>query len=484
MAFNIADAFGDMLAQNGKEQIEYLPLDQIVPDPDNFYSLDKIDELAGNIELIGLQQPIRVRKGEGGQYVIVSGHRRRAAIMMIRDGGSDQFRDGVPCIVEQAPESAAMRELRLIYANASTRVMNSAEISKQAERVEMLLYQLKEEGIEFPGRMRDHVAEACKVSKSKLARLHAIRKNLDPEILAFFDRGEMAEETAYQLSRLPADVQKMVADELVRKKRKIPYSYTVETVVKNYDAYMQDLPCRAHAGGPDCHHKKEKVVKSLFGYEWAACKPGVCCRDCYHGKDCSRACQECKDRRKLEQNAEKEKAAEREKAEEAVQQKYKKQRQKQASRLMKAIEAAGMKDGDELPPQNYWDHDNTVEKLRKMSKGDFGDAHYYNGNLMPTQTDVLCSWAKKLKCSTDYLLGLSSDLKPAVSESGTAPEWKTGTPPEIGDYVTRAGIGAEETPKTTTYRIAHWNGEYWGYIGTGVPFGTETVFRWMKLPEV
>ena len=40
-----------------------------------------------------------------------------------------------------------MSELRLIMANSDTRQLTSAEISQQAERVEMLLYQLKEEGV-------------------------------------------------------------------------------------------------------------------------------------------------------------------------------------------------------------------------------------------------------------------------------------------------------------------------------------------------
>ncbi len=48
-------------ADTGREQIEYIPLDDIDPDPGNFYSLEGLDELAGNIELVGLQQPLRVR---------------------------------------------------------------------------------------------------------------------------------------------------------------------------------------------------------------------------------------------------------------------------------------------------------------------------------------------------------------------------------------------------------------------------------------
>ena len=209
MAFDITSVLkGVSGPDTGKEQIEYIPVDQIDPDPNNFYSLEGLDELAGNIELIGLQQPLRVRPGEDGRFIVVSGHRRRAAILLIRDGGSEMFRNGVPCIVDRGEESPAMRELRLIYANASTRVMGPAEISKQAERTEMLLYQLKEEGIiEFPGRMRDHVAEACRISKTKLARLHAIRHNLVPELLEEFDAGHLNESVAYRMSQEKPELQ-------------------------------------------------------------------------------------------------------------------------------------------------------------------------------------------------------------------------------------------------------------------------------------
>ena len=199
--FNLGDYLkADAVSELNTEQIVLIDVDRIDPDPDNFYSLEGIDELAGNIELIGLQQPLRVRPA-GERFVIVSGHRRRAAILLIRDGGSEQFAQGVPCIVEYGEASPAMRELRLIYANSSTRVMSSAEISKQAERVTELLYQLKEQGVDFPGRMREHVAQACQVSESKLARLHAIRKNLIDVYRLSFDAGELTENNAYLLSR-------------------------------------------------------------------------------------------------------------------------------------------------------------------------------------------------------------------------------------------------------------------------------------------
>ena len=213
--FNLGDYLkpteGMSKPDTAQEQIEYIPLDDIDPDPDNFYSLEGLDELAGNIELVGLQQPLRVRPGPGDHVTVVSGHRRRAACLLIRDGGSHMFDGGVPCIVERGDVSREMQELRLIYANSSTRVMTSAELSKQAERVEELLYKLKGQGVEFPGRMREHVAQAVNASKTKLARLHAIRANLKPSLLAEFDAGRINEAVAYRISQEDSAVQAELA---------------------------------------------------------------------------------------------------------------------------------------------------------------------------------------------------------------------------------------------------------------------------------
>ena len=199
--------------EHGDEQIVRIDLDLIVPDPNNFYSLDGIDELAANIETVGLLDALRVRPVDG-KYMIVSGHRRRAAILLIRDGGSDMFRDGVPCIVEYGEASDAMRELRLIYANSSTRVMSSADLARQAERVTELLYQLKSQGVEFPGRMREHVAAACQVSEAKIARLHAIKKNLRDTFRLLFDSGRLPEGLAYRLSQEDDAVQQSLFEKM------------------------------------------------------------------------------------------------------------------------------------------------------------------------------------------------------------------------------------------------------------------------------
>lgn len=275
----------------GREQIRYIGIGQLDDDPNNFYSLDGLEELAGNIELCGLQQPLRVREGQGGRYIIVSGHRRRAALRKLVDEGQDQYRE-VPCIVERGEDvSPAMGELRLIYANADTRQLSSAELAKQAERVEALLYQLKEEGVAFPGRMRDHVAQACKVSKSKLARLKVIRENLIPLWAILYGKNEIAEDTAYELARLPEDYQRKLYD--ARQGGLALYGSTIEkwhSQLKSLDAITcpEGEQCCTNAGRMwERQLKQDYVTKNCTGYYGQKSR---CCLGCPQLLTCKYAC--------------------------------------------------------------------------------------------------------------------------------------------------------------------------------------------------
>ena len=121
---------------------------------------------------------------DGGRAVR---HRLRTpalvALKLLRstEGSGDRWAN-IPCIVERDEVSPELRELRLIMGNRDTRKLSPAEVSKQAQRVELLLYQLKEQGYEFPGRMRDQVGAACQVSAPKLARLKVVPGAPDPDL--------------------------------------------------------------------------------------------------------------------------------------------------------------------------------------------------------------------------------------------------------------------------------------------------------------
>ena len=450
MGFDLASVLKnvpDSSTSDGRERIEYIGLDRLHDDPNNFYSLEGIEELAENIEFAGLQQPVRVRRDaeHSGEYIIVSGHRRTAAMRKIVEDGNKAF-ETVPCIVEADGCSEALRELRLIYANSDTRRMSSADISKQAERVEALLYQLKEEGVEFPGRMRDHVAEACKVSKSKLSRLKVIRDKLAPDIYAgYYERGKLPEDTAYALAKLPVDTQRVIVDRATRKDRddiRSLYSSRVKDQGADIQRFSK-MACRCEQGGTCVN--VPNMVEKLYSNGWRGythCGSG-CCYDCDEIATCSKCCSrmaEVKARKK----AEKKEA----KAAEAAVQAERDRPTVDALRLLwnrmgEACKRAGVEYGEvcaeahiygPLPPQSATLLLAGGGKLTADTRPPFGYVIGRDG------ISSLVNLADLLDCSLDYLFGR------AVPESGTAePKWQTGEPPEDGEYLVRYRAADPET---------------------------------------
>ena len=123
---------------SGPDRIEYIDLDLIDGDPGNGYSLADIEQLADNIQTVGLLQPLRLRPGTQGRYFVSSGHRRRLALRRLVQDGDERFRR-VPCIVDRDGASPALQELRLLYGNANNRAKTSADLAQEARRVEALL---------------------------------------------------------------------------------------------------------------------------------------------------------------------------------------------------------------------------------------------------------------------------------------------------------------------------------------------------------
>lgn len=297
MGFDIASVLKDAGAQmgTGKERLEYIDIGLIDEDPNNFYAISNIDELCANIELVGLQQPVRLRPNpdKPGRYVVVSGHRRWTAFKKLSGEGKEQYRT-IPAIIEAGAASAEMQELRLIYANSGTRKMTDFELRQQAERVQDLLYRLKEQGVDFPGRMRDHVAEACRISKSKLARLQQIEKGLAKDIAkTYYETGLLTEATALELAKLPEDVQREIIDR-VRNIRRGNVSQLGAVLADNMGKdilRLRELDCRKCAGGGECINQAQ-ILDKLYsqGYRgYSYCGRG-CCADCPDLVSCPKSC--------------------------------------------------------------------------------------------------------------------------------------------------------------------------------------------------
>lgn len=436
MPFDVSSIFAQQVqavskSDTGRELIQ-VDIDDLVSNDANFYAVDedKLEELKNSIALSGIMDPPTVTRTEDGKYRLISGHRRTAAVRALVKEGREDLRK-VPVFV-RSPKSAAMEELELIMANSTARVLTSAEISQAAQRVERLLYDLKEQGVEFPGRMRDHVAEACNVSKTKLANLHMIEENLISGFKQQWALGKLPDVTALELARCEPDLQMRLLDAFARTKE-FPTSAGIVQVreLAEKGAKWRPSACLHCPDRKLCPSSRDDATlrhDATCGSWTPQCKGELCCMDCDYGARargcydvCDQMCSKAKQYRADKNAAEKQKE---EDAKEKARRVYRAGVQRKAARLVRAIDAAGLADGTKLTFANY-SADKTVEKIRAYANGDFGDDYFYGTDSLDPDAKHVPELCEKLKCSADYLLGLSDELQP-VSKSDTLP-WRTGT---------------------------------------------------------
>lgn len=488
MAFDLASVLKNVSASDtGREQIEYIPLSKIDEDPNNFYQLNDLPELAANIALCGLQQPIRVRQKEDGRYIIVSGHRRRAALELLAGDDPEQWQE-VPCIVERDAVSPALQQLRLIYANANTRKMSPAEISQQAEQVEKLLYELKEQGYEFPGRMRDHVAEAVSVSKSKLARLKVIRGNLSEFWVDDWQAGKLAESQAYALAQMPKSWQNIIREKWGFSVTSL-HAETIGKFLRRFQA-VQSLSC-AH-GLNVCEHTVTMMEKNVC-QDWQAPCTG-CCFDCSRLQNCKNCCPEAMAKKKELKAVAKQANLDAKREQEERDRPGTEFAKLVWDRVGKARERSGtsIKDIVFARGESFYNETCDDPKQEKMENGE-GDYSpnstvCFGYNLRACDVMHIVAVADALKCSVDYLLGRTEDReshlsapaeeKPA-SDSGTA--WNVGNPPKIGKYLVRISFGKYFDDK---YEMLMWDGFEW-HDGTQIhePQYDGDILGWIPMPK-
>ncbi|MBR2311115.1 MAG: ParB N-terminal domain-containing protein [Oscillospiraceae bacterium] len=476
MSFDLSSLLKDVSnLDTGREQIEYIPLELIKEDPNNFYLLSGVEDLAANISLCGLQQPIRVRKHptEEGKYMIVSGHRRRAAVSLLAQEDPARWQE-VPCIIEQDEVSPALQQLRLIYANSNTRTMTSAEQGEQVEQVTKLLYQLKEEGYDFPGRMRDHVAEAVNISKTKLARLKVIREKLAGCWKPAYRSEVIKEATAYALAQLPKDWQ-----ELIYKVHKDKPHFVYQSTVENAASRMERV------SGMECTHgciqgcmnlpaMLERNIKETYNY----CTG--CCFDCGNLRTCKSSCSMAalkkKELRDVEKAANQAAVAANEK------------RNKPQVEFIRGIYARigelraehGISVEELYRAQDRYYVDADDEKQTALENGTrkiTADTSLPFGySFFACDAQKICNVADALHCSIDYLFGKSEN----VSNSGTG--WQHGEPTEIGFY---AVVSLYDDSSNPDLHKMMWTGYGWKCGNYEYdPDVDGKILGWLPMPEV
>ena len=471
----------------GRDQIEYIDIGLIDSDPGNFYELRDIPDLAGDIETVGLQQPLLVRPGEGGHVVLISGHRRRAALQLLVDEGKERFRQ-VPC-VRKTGGNALVYEMQLIFANAHTRVLTNAEIGKQAARLEEIFYQLKEQGYEFPGRMIDHVAEACNIKRAKLGRLKKIEAHLAPCYKPLWDAGQLPEDTADALAGLPQEVQERI-------KRVCPKKTPTANAIRRIDGNMTvgydycTVGFRCPDGGA-CTHQDGFFRHDLTCGGWERCGGAKCCVECNAGGArkpggmcCGRECAEmCAKARTVYEKAKADKKDSEEREAAKARSRAVQKAMADAGRIVRAADAAGLDDDTEL--ESTYLPLSKVGTLREIAQGDIPEdmSNYGLSEIIPYRTKDLTGMAWTLHCSTDYLLGLTDRLRTASAEPGqmVLAAWMPGglTPPEECEVVADVDAGGGVVLR----KVLYWDGKVYRFKRGGTDINVD-VIRWLRLPEV
>ena len=210
--FNLSEYIQEAESKMGTmPKLTAVELHLIDPSPGNFYSMPGLEALADNIATVGLLEPLRVREKDG-RYVVVSGHRRRAALRILMERGEMDPHDKIPVFLDDEPDPGdaqdkdaariALRQLRLIYANSDNRQYSSADKTREVQELTTIFSELKRLGYQFPGKLREHVAAAAHVSESRAARLAVIGKNLTaPKLREAYEAGRLGENAAYEIAR-------------------------------------------------------------------------------------------------------------------------------------------------------------------------------------------------------------------------------------------------------------------------------------------
>lgn len=216
--FSIADMLSNktkteaLQIPSGHFRTEDISIKRMYRNKENRYNLYNIEELASNIQAVGLRQNLEVIYDpcEEGDYRILSGERRWLALNQLVEKGYKEY-EIVTCKV-CCPASADMEKLELMATN-SYREKNNADLMMEVKEATETFRRLKEEGAEVPGydlqsgRIRDIVASFLGLSKTKVAQIECINNNLFERLKSLLKQDKIPFSVAYEAAGLNSKLQ-------------------------------------------------------------------------------------------------------------------------------------------------------------------------------------------------------------------------------------------------------------------------------------
>lgn len=287
--FDLAALMGETVSKSntGEMRVEQIPLAEIEENENNSYAQNDIDELAESIKVIGLQQPLVVRRKTEGGYLLLAGHRRRNALALLD-------RKTAPCIVLDADLDPSIQTLILHWTNTMARGgggLTAEYTGRAAKEIEAALKDLQARGVvELPGKLRSYVAEVLKTSESQIARAKAIDNGLTKAWKGDFKCHRINDSIAYELSQCDPELQRKLHGAYQGKM----YNLDAKKIKAHSKAAEFDFapltcpeasPCIEPCTGAD---KRAAWVKKEYCVG--------CCHECHKADGCKLVCGKVKQR--------------------------------------------------------------------------------------------------------------------------------------------------------------------------------------------
>lgn len=387
---DVAAILGGQLAKvsDSDTPVKLIPLNKITRNTLNFYPAlddDAMDALVDSIKANGLLEPLTVVP-QDDFYRLISGHNRFSALLRLQAqaGAVGGYNQEVLCRV--LPPMTPEQELTAVIEANRQRIKSDALLAEEAKRLTEAYTKRREAGEDLPGRIRDRVAEAMQISKTKLANLNAIRNGIKvPGIKERWERDEIPEAAALIIARLPVEAQYRLLDWVVNEH----HSYSIKDI-RMFDHIWLMFKHACPDTGKLCHNA-ERMYRAHFRDGNLHCVG--CCQNCLERDTCPESC--CKPSEPEECAGGIAPPPKLENRVEDTHETWSQKREQFSARLRELREKTGM------DRQAFAD---SIGQYKATYSA------WENGNL--PGSDAFPRLAKALGVSTDYLYGLTDDPAP------------------------------------------------------------------------
>ena len=223
---------GDLLAILGKKrkeaaalrnnayEVQMIDAHDIIPNSKNFYGIREVEELATRMKISGHITPLEVvaRDDEPGKYTLISGERRRAAMLYRLEQGEIE-KAVMPCIVRvdlDSREALTAEEIEAINIISANDYRDKTPFEKLEEVMTMRpiarkLWEKAKEANETDRPLNDFRAyfarEILGISPSSLQRI-TILEYLVPEARSAYEDGLIGKSVLYELANKQEEEQR------------------------------------------------------------------------------------------------------------------------------------------------------------------------------------------------------------------------------------------------------------------------------------